>query len=242
MRASYERDGFVVVRALLDGAAIARALDEAERLHRRQDLISPSNLRCRYQRDLFETFDPVVDLSPAARALALDDRLLQLLGELYGEAACLFKDKLIYKPPACPGYDLHQDWIAWPDFPRSFLTVLVPLDAATCENGCTIVYPGYHHGGSLSLTDGDYHPLAPELVDESRAVPLELQPGDVAVFGGFVPHRSEPNRSSRWRRQLYLSYNRLSEGGHQRDAHYAEFHRWLRERHAKQGKNDLYFK
>src|SRR5262249_44822675 len=148
--------------------------------------------------------------------------------QLYGEPACLFKDKLIYKPPGCPGYDLHQDWIAWPDFPRSFLTVLVPLDSATRENGCTIVYAGHHHQGPLSPTDGNYHPLAPGLVDESRAVPLELRPGDVAIFGGFVPHRSEANRSSGWRRQLYLSYNRAGDGGHQRDAHYAEFHRWLR--------------
>ena len=31
---------------------------------------------------------------------------------LYGEPACLFKDKLIYKPPGVKGYGLHQDWIA----------------------------------------------------------------------------------------------------------------------------------
>ena len=38
-------------------------------------------------------------------------------------------------------------------------------------------------------------------------MPLVLEPGDVAVFGGFTPHRSDPNLSDRWRRQLYLSYN-----------------------------------
>jgi hypothetical protein len=237
MKAEYERDGFVVVRALFDGEAIARALSEAECLRGRADLISPRNLRCRYQSEVFETFDPIIDLSAAARALALDERLLQLLHQLYGEPACLFKDKLIYKPPACPGYDLHQDWIAWPDFPRSFLTVLAPLDAATRENGCTIVYAGHHQRGSLSPADGNYHPLPRQLVDESRAVSLELQPGDVAVFGGFVPHRSEANGSPGWRRQLYLSYNRASEGGHQRDAHYAEIHRWLRQRRT----GDFYF-
>ena len=64
------------------------------------------------------------------------------LGELYGEEACLFKDKLIFKPPGVKGYGLHQDWIAWPGFPRSFLKVLVPLDAADVANGCTVVYPG----------------------------------------------------------------------------------------------------
>ena len=46
---------------------------------------------------------------------------------------------------------------------------------------------------------------------------LVLEPGDVAVFGGFTPHRSDPNVSGRWRRQLYLSYNASSDGGDQRE-------------------------
>ena len=110
------------------------------------------------------------------------------------------------------------------------------------ENGCTVVYPGYHRGGTLSAEDGNYHELPASLVDEARAVPLELDPGDVAVFGGFTPHRSAPNRSDRWRRQLYLSYNKLSDGGHQRTQHYEEFHRWLRVKYAEYGKTDLYFR
>src|SRR5205807_2640681 len=133
---------------------------------------------------------------------------------------CLFKDKLIYKPPGVQGYGLHQDWIAWPGFPRSFLTVLVPLDPSGVENGCTEVFSGYHHQGSLSVEDGQYHELPPDLMDESRGVPLELEPGDAAVFGGFTPHRSAPNRSPHWRRQLYLSYNQRSDGGEQRARHY----------------------
>jgi hypothetical protein len=70
---------------------------------------------------------------------------------------------------------------------------------------------------------------------------LELHPGDVAIFGGFTPHRSAPNVSSRWRRQLYLSYNKQSDGGEQRERHYAEFHAWLRIKYAEYGKTDLYF-
>jgi hypothetical protein len=244
---AFDEHGFVLVRGLFDAAAVGRALDEAEGLHGRHDLISTRNLRCRWQANTrdgecqFETFDPIIDLSPACAALAHDGRLLGLLAELYGEPASLFKDKLIYKPPGCPGYGLHQDWIAWPGFPRSFLTVLVPLEPADASNGCTIVYPGYHRGGSLSTEDGQYHQLPSEIVDEEKAVPLLLQPGDAAVFGGFTPHRSEPNRSEGWRRQLFLSYNKLSDGGEQRGKHYDEFHAWLRKRYAEHGKHDVYF-
>jgi hypothetical protein len=94
----------------------------------------------------------------------------------------------------------------------------------------------------LTPEDGMYHELPQEMVDESTGVRLDLQPGDIALFGAFTPHRSAPNRSSRWRRQLYLSYNAASDGGPRRDAHYEEFHTWLKERYAEYGKHNVYFK
>ena len=247
-REQYERDGFVVVRGLFPADLMARAATEAESLPGRfADLVSVKNIRCRWQDNVctgdctFETFDPVIDLGPACEEIALAPPLLALLAELYGERACLFKDKLIFKPPGVKGYGLHQDWIGWDGFPRSFLTVLVPFEPADRDNGCTVVYPGYHAGGSLTPEDGQYHELPAAAVDEAAAVPLILNPGDVAVFGGFTPHRSDPNTSGRWRRQLYLSYNAASDGGDQRDAHYREFHAWLRKKYAEYGKTDVYF-
>jgi hypothetical protein len=246
-RAAWERDGYLIVRSLFGVAEIALAALEAEVLLGRRELIHTDNIRCRWQPHvdtnecLFETFDPVIDLAPVCHQLAHDPRLMALLAGLYGEPACLFKDKLIFKPPGAKGYDLHQDYISWPSFPQTFVTVLVPLDPSDRSNGCTLVYPGHHQQGYLSPHDGMYHPLPPETVDEAGAVALELQPGDVAVFGCFTPHRSDPNRSPRWRRQLYLSYNALSDGGPRREQHYREFHVWLRERYAEYGRNNTYF-
>jgi hypothetical protein len=244
----YHDEGFLVVRGLLPLEDVREAAAEAEGLLGRTDLLATDNLRCRWQPHaetgecLFETFDPVIDIGPACGRLAGNPAILDLLGALYGEPACLFKDKLIFKPPGARGYDLHQDYISWPSFPRSFTTVLVPLDAADVANGCTVVYPGYHQRGYLSAEDGMYHSLPAEAVDEAAAVPLVLEPGDVAVFGCFTPHRSSPNRSPRWRRQLYLSYNAVGDGGERRAAHYAEFLPWLRERYAEYGKGNTYFR
>ncbi len=240
----YHEDGFIVLRNFFPPRMLEMAAAEAATLLQRHDLISPRNLRCRYQtvvetgESRFETFDPVIDIAPVCRELATDPRLLAALSFLYDDTACLFKDKLIFKPPGVKGYGLHQDWIAWKGFPRSFLTVLIPIDASSVENGCTEVFPGYHRQGSLSPEDGHYHELPAGAVDESTCVPLELEPGDIAVFGGFTPHRSAPNRSKLWRRQLYCSYNKRTDGGDQRAKHYEEFHRWLR---AKYGKTDVYF-
>ena len=246
-RLKFERDGFIIARGLHSPAEMAEAIPEAERLLTRRDLIDTKNLRCRWQNHVgtgectFETFDPVIDISPVCKRLAFAPQLLELLAELYGEPAHLFKDKLIFKPPGVKGYGLHQDWIAWKGFPRSFLTVLVPFEPAGRDNGCTIVYPGYHHNGTLSSEDGNYHELPADCVDPSRAVYLELEPGDVAIFDGFTPHRSDPNVSALWRRQLYLSYNKQSDGGEQRDKHYREFHAWLKVKYAEYGKSDTYF-
>lgn len=246
--AQYRQDGYLVVRRLFSDVNVRAALEEADRLFQRRDLIFAENLRCRWQPHvktqecLFECFDPVIDIAPVCDRLAHDPRLLQALGELYGEEACLFKDKLIFKPPGAKGYDLHQDFIAWPGFPRSFLTAVIALDGTDVDNGCTVVYPGYHLRGCLTPEDGDYHPLPPDLVDEAKGVPLVLAPGDVAIFGCFTPHGSAPNQSERWRRQLYLSYNALSDGGHQRGKHYEEFHVWLRKKYADYGKHFVYFK
>lgn len=247
-RAAYDRDGFVVFRSLFRPKEMVEAAAEADRLLTdHENLKSVKNLRCRWQNNVFtgectfETFDPVIDISPVCRRLAYHPGLMALLREVYGEPACLFKDKLIYKPPGVKGYGLHQDWIAWDGFPRTFLTVLIPFDPADRDNGCTIVYPGYHHAGPLIPLDGQYHELPEGTVDEAKAVPLVLEPGDVAVFSGFTPHRSDPNVSERWRRQLYLSYNALSDGGDQREKHYQEFHAWLRKKYAEYGKGDTYF-
>jgi ectoine hydroxylase-related dioxygenase (phytanoyl-CoA dioxygenase family) len=244
----YRQEGYLIVRRLFSEADIKEALDDADRLTQMRDLIVTENIRCRWQPHvktqecLFECFDPVIDISPVCDRLAHDPRLLRVLGDLYGEEACLFKDKLIFKPPGAKGYDLHQDFISWRDFPRTFLTALIAYDRTDRDNGCTMVYPGYHLEGYLSPADGDYHALPRDAVDASKAVPLVLEPGDVAIFGCFTPHDSEPNCSERWRRQLYLSYNAFSDGGHRRTQHYQEFHAWLRKKYAEYGKHFVYFK
>ncbi|MFO0849079.1 MAG: phytanoyl-CoA dioxygenase family protein [Gemmataceae bacterium] len=178
---------------------MARAAAEAETLRAVRPPRLRQNLRCRWQNNVytgectFETFDPVTDLSPACREVATAPALLSLLAELYGEPACLFKDKLIFKPPGVKGYGLHQDWIGWDGFPRSFLTVLAPFEPADRDNGCTVVYPGYHHAGCLTPEDGQYHELPAGTVDERTAVPLVLAPGTWPCSAGSP--RTGPTRT-----------------------------------------------
>ncbi len=63
-----------------------------------------------------------------------------------------------------------------------------------------------------------------------------------AIFSGYTPHRSGPNRSNEWCRLLYLSYDAESDGGEQRDARYAEFKTWLQDRYAESREGERVFR
>ena len=241
-RAEYNTRGFIVLRHLFADDEVAELDAEAGRLLRRTDLISEKNLRCRFQphvgtgEQLFEVFDPVNDLSPVCARLSADRRIIEALRSIYDDEPCLFKDKLIFKPPGARGYDLHQDLPAcWNGFPMTFTTVLIAIDPMHAENGCTEVFPGYHRNGLIDPDPDCRFQLSADAVDEARAVRLELEPGDVAVFGCYVPHRSAPNRSDRSRRAFFVSYNARSDGGPQRERHYAEFREYLLKHKRTQG-------
>jgi ectoine hydroxylase-related dioxygenase (phytanoyl-CoA dioxygenase family) len=244
----YETAGFIVLKNVFQSEGIRRLLVESNRLlAEHQDLISPNNLRCRYMphyqtgEQLFEVFDPVNDISPVCEQVCFDSRILSAVESLYGEPACLFKEKLIFKPPGALGYQLHQDIpLSWKGFPRTFLTVLIPIDPSSEENGCTEVFAGYHH--DFLSKDGSVYMLPDDCVDENRRTALVLNPGDVAIFHGLTPHRSAPNRSNQMRRVLYVSYNALSDGGHQHEAHYAEFRERMRQHRQSQTTDVVFYR
>ena len=162
---------FIVFRALFTAEEMLELLRGVRTSVDRSasDLISPQNLRCRYMphhetgESLFEVFDPVNDISPVCRRFTSDRRILRIMESIYGEPALLFKEKLIFKPPGATGYKLHQDIpLSWRGFPRSFATVLMPIDTLTRENGCTEVFSGYH--ADFLSDDPDNYMLPDETV------------------------------------------------------------------------------
>jgi 2-aminoethylphosphonate dioxygenase len=257
---TYGSDGYLVLRGVFAPDEVAAMAREADGLLGRAGLRARNNIRVRWTshvetgEPLFELFDPVLDLAPTCRGLMLDARLTGPLSQLVGDEVCLFKDKLVYKPPGATGYPLHQDYIAWPAFPESFTTAVVAIDAAGPASGNVEVFPGAHRHGYLSERDGNFHMLdvsdLPALEPVTRgetsrppppAFAPELAPGDALVFGAFMPHRSAPNRSAASRRHLLVSYNARREGGEQRREHYEAFHHYLRSVYGAMGLGDLVF-
>ena len=205
--ASYRDDGFLVVRELFGDHEVATWLAECDCIEA-SGVLHPDNLRTHVLNSPRppDRLDPVIDLSPVLRDLALGPRLCSLAGQLLGEEAVLFKDKLIFKPPGMQGYSAHQDYAYWQWMSppaSSMLTVLVSFDGATAANGAVELFGRLH---DRLLTEEGRPADISDSVLPGRGVLATTRPGDVVAFHSLTPHRSGDNATSAPRRQLFLGY------------------------------------
>ena len=152
-------------------------------------------------------------------ALFGSPRLMALLEECAGEPVVLFKDKINFKLPGGAGFAPHQDAPAYVDFGVEHqLTLMVPVDPFTRENGCLEMALGACE--RIFLPQNPDGTLRPEVVAGLRAEPLLAGPGDLIAFDAWAPHWSGSNRSAGARRAYYLTFNPAS-AGDRRTAYYA---------------------
>lgn len=166
-----------------------------------------------------EDFTPHSD---ALRDLLCEGPVPRVAGELLGEPALLYKEKVNYKEPGGAGFSPHQDKPAYP-FVESVLSVMVAVDDATVDNGCLYVVDGCHHE---TLAQDERGCIAPDVVERLEWHPVELPAGATLFFHALTPHRSGPNTTPKPRRALYPTYNGASEGD-LRAAYYEEKERQL---------------
>jgi ectoine hydroxylase-related dioxygenase (phytanoyl-CoA dioxygenase family) len=149
-------------------------------------------------------------------------RMQQAVSELFGEPAVLFKDKINFKLPGGDGFREHQDVQAgWDDYASLHITAMVAIDETNEANGSLEMIPGLHRRGLLGEM---WAPLEDEDTEHRPYEAVHCRPGDAVFFDSYAPHRSQPNRTDRARRVLYITYNKASEGDH-RAAYYADKHR-----------------
>lgn len=216
----WDRDGFLHLGAFLEPARVEQLRswvsevaswpdDEMRWMHHREE--TPAGPRLSRS----ENFVPYHD---DLRALLTSGPVIDTVGELLGEPAVLYKEKINYKYPGGGGYAAHQDAPAY-RFIQNHVTCLLAVDEATAANGCLFFAAGHHRGGLLALDERGC--LAPAVADELRWEPVELSPGDALFFSSYAPHHSPTNTTDEPRRALYLTYNAEAEGDHH-DAYYQE--------------------
>ncbi|XP_078606135.1 L-proline trans-4-hydroxylase-like [Branchiostoma floridae x Branchiostoma japonicum] len=217
MTLDFERDGFIIIRHLLDD-------EELENL--KVTIENPDGgLRERafHQDDggglkvtMIHWKHPGTDVSGIiARSRKVAGTFEKLLGgEVYH-----YSGKINMKEAHSGGQHLwHQDYGYWYNngllFP-DMATVYIAVDKADKTNGCLQVLRGSHLAGRV-----EHKRVAGETgADEERVnqlkkvldhVYVELDPGDAVLFHCNVLHRSDQNRSDRRRRAYLVSYNRAS--------------------------------
>ena len=168
---------------------------------------------------ILSRIEKFTDYHQKLKEFICDERMIGLAGKLLGERAILFKEKINFKLAGGGGFKPHQDiQPGWDSYARYFISVLVTVDKSTVENGCLELAAGHHGRG---LIGRKWEPLEGKELDGIEFKKYPMEPGDVAFFDCFVPHRSEANLTDKPRRNLYLTFNRESDGDH-REKYFAD--------------------
>lgn len=206
--------GYGVIRRMLSSDEVDRLVRESERLWQRYKGTGPGNLRFGIRTDrpgkpVLERLDPVTDTSRTFEALNRDPRFMSIAESGLGEPVTVMKEKLIYKWPGTRGFGPHRDQAyttAKSGVPGSeVVTLSVSLDRATRATGPTEFFPSLRARVTAAPADEPRDVDERELRGVLSCMP-ETDPGDVIVFDGQIPHRSDWNHSDHCRRGYMVSY------------------------------------
>ncbi len=159
-------------------------------------------------------------------------KVIEVVSELMSEPAILYKEKINYKYPGGGGYAAHQDAPAY-EFIDYHVTCLISVDVATSESGCLYFSPGRHREGFIALDEQGC--ISPNVAKTMNWVAVPTEPGDILLFGSYIPHKSPLNLSHEPRRIIYLTYNAKSQGDW-REKYYADKRKAFAQ-YAKDGSN-----
>lgn len=136
--------------------------------------------------------------------LAAHPRVLDAVESILGEDLIVWASTWFTKMPREKTYvGWHQDGMYWKLSSTAVVTAWVALSPSMTGNGCLRVIPGTHRYKAIPHRE-TYDPdsalsrgqdIAVE-VDESQAVDVELQPGEMSLHHVWIVHGSRPNTSS----------------------------------------------
>ncbi|OBT59494.1 hypothetical protein VE04_00550 [Pseudogymnoascus sp. 24MN13] len=161
------------------------------------------------------------------------DKILGILCQLAGEDMLLFKEKINYKLAGSGGFAPHIDSTAYTHVKNiKHLTILVSVDESNMSNGGLEVVEGSHLM-DVPIAKAD-NCIEPSWADDHTWLPVELEAGQILIFGSYLAHRSGANKSSSDRKAIYATYNCKSEGD-LHDDYYADRAKLWPATHKRQG-------
>jgi len=201
--AQYERDGYISpirVMSEADANGLRARLEEYE-----QRAGGPLRGGLRHKTHL---------LFPWLADLVRHERILDAVEDLYGpDLLCWLTNFFIKEPQTESFVSWHQDSTYWGLSRPDVVTAWVALSESTKANGAMEVVPGTHkldqvpHRDTFNqhnlLTRGQE--IAVE-VDASKAVALELRPGEMSLHHVRLVHGSAPNPAKQRRIGFAIRY------------------------------------
>jgi len=208
---SYEENGYLVLRKVLDERQVAAIRDECMAAWDEEK--GPFDPHATWLKNAL--LADIHHRSELVRRYYFEGPLLEVAEQLVGPnikgatSQLTFKMRGNDKP-----FGWHQDNGYGELDPANALTTLTALDDTDEENGCLWILPKSHRRGQIDVSDimtpeakAAGVNLEVEVPDADDAIPMPLQAGDAVVFHCHTLHRSEGNYSkTRDRRILFLRY------------------------------------
>jgi len=213
IKSSFDSFGVCHITDVFGSAYIEELGNESDRLWERQSERTEKNLRIGLRQDLqgntvLDRLDPVLDISATFAALNQNPELLKLAENLLGRKVLAMKEKLVFKRPGTGGFGLHRDANYFSSSGAGgceIVTIAVVLDDFNSRNGPIQFYPQLRQKNLKAPTGEPRDIDCSEIQNIEPLAPL-AKAGEILVFDGLIPHRSDYNHSTMPRRLYMITY------------------------------------
>lgn len=159
----------------------------------------------------------VAGKSDLAGRFAEDERLLGLIENIVHPGIAIHSSKLVTKLPHSDDIcHWHQDEAFYLDaddpdtVSKTRMSVWVPLQDATEQNGCLWIVPGSHRWGlesyTIARTGTCTKRIDREAYANEHAVAVPVKAGSAVLFSAWTWHHSKNNQTDTIRRAFIVSY------------------------------------
>ncbi|MFZ9683481.1 MAG: phytanoyl-CoA dioxygenase family protein, partial [Cephaloticoccus sp.] len=211
--AFYQEQGYLAIDAIMPAEEIAVVKAIYDRLFTPEagsdaDLYDLNGAREKGKTTSIPQILNPAKYAPELLATQMVANLKSIMQQLHGAETKMMGDHAINKPPHnAAATPWHQDEAYWnPAKEYSSLSIWIPLQPATKENGCMHFVPGSHLSEIVPHRPIGDNPLTPGLevepgaFDFSGAVACELPAGGATIHHGRTLHYTPPNNSDDYRR------------------------------------------
>jgi phytanoyl-CoA hydroxylase len=209
--AQYHDLGYFVTDPMFSPAELLAVSDEFDRLHG----LAIDEARASGDPKTLEltTHRPFIGQAHTRSALLAElvraPIYLDAAARFVGPDADLYYNQAVIKPPGTGrSFAWHQDSGYHVTRPLEYVTCWTAISRTFLANGCIWVIPASHRWGLLDHPfDEETRERRAAVPSEAGAIPVEMEPGQVAIFSSLLLHKSGPNTSGRIRRGYVPQYH-----------------------------------